>query len=89
VTPVDPENAVVQLCVAGVRAEQNGDGSHAGELYSQAWGARTNDLEASIAAHYVARAQPDPEARETPTDRRGVAAPQPRPRGQPWWAPRA
>jgi hypothetical protein len=61
---LDPENAVVKLCVAGVEAEQAGDGERAAELYRQAWDARTDDLEASIASHYLARVQADAAARQ-------------------------
>jgi hypothetical protein len=60
---VDPENGVVKLCVAGVQAEQAGDGEGAAELYRQAWAMHRNDLEASIAAHYLARVQADEGAR--------------------------
>lgn len=60
---IDPENGVVRLCVAGVQAEQAGDGERAAELYRQAWDARGTDLEASMAAHYLARVQADDRAR--------------------------
>ncbi|HEX6128588.1 MAG TPA: hypothetical protein VF071_06165, partial [Candidatus Limnocylindria bacterium] len=60
---IDPENGVVRLCVAGVQAEQAGDGERAAELYRQAWDARGNDVEASMAAHYLARVQADEGAR--------------------------
>lgn len=60
---LDPHNAVVRLCVAGVQAEQAGDGEGAAELYRQAWDAHVNDLEACIAAHYLARVQGDEIAR--------------------------
>lgn len=60
---LDPGNSVVGLCVAGVQAEQAGDGDGAAELYRQAWDAHRNDLEASIAAHYLARVQADDRAR--------------------------
>lgn len=60
---LDPENPVVRLCVAGVQAEQTGEGERAAELYRGAWDARSNDLEASIAAHYMARVQADERAR--------------------------
>ena len=60
---IDPENGVVRLCVAGVQAEQAGDGERAAELYRQAWDARDNDVEASMAAHYLARVQADEGAR--------------------------
>lgn len=57
------EGGVVRLCVSGVQAEQAGDGERAAELYRQAWGAHSNDLEASIAAHYLARVQADEDTR--------------------------
>jgi hypothetical protein len=60
---LDPENAVVRLCQAGISAELAGDGEGAAELYRRAWDARGNDLEASIAAHYLARVQADDRAR--------------------------
>jgi len=60
--PVDPENPVVKLCVEGLRAEGDGRGDDARSLFLQAWAARTDDLDACIAAHYVARHQ------LTPTD---------------------
>lgn len=56
---IDPDNPVVKLCVAGVQAEAAGDSEGAAVLYRQAWEARTDDLEASMAAHYVARAHAD------------------------------
>lgn len=60
---IDPENGVVRLCVAGVQAEQAGDGERAAELYRQAWDAHGSDVEASMAAHYLARVQADEGAR--------------------------
>ena len=59
---LDPENLVVKLCVAGMRAECEGRLDEAAELFQQAWTARQDDLEACIAAHYVARHQSTPEA---------------------------
>ncbi|HYH82889.1 MAG TPA: hypothetical protein VEX86_24055 [Longimicrobium sp.] len=58
--PVDPENAVVKLCVDGLRAEGDGRGDDARALFQQAWGASADDLDACIAAHYLARHQPTP-----------------------------
>ena len=60
---IDLENDIVRLCVAGVQAEQAGYGERAAQLYRQAWDARGNDVEASIAAHYLARVQADDETR--------------------------
>ncbi|MES3035303.1 MAG: hypothetical protein V4813_14995 [Gemmatimonadota bacterium] len=55
----DLSNPVIALCVAGVARE--GTPSEALALYEQAWAARTDDFDASVAAHYVARLQPTPE----------------------------
>ena len=59
---LDPENLVVKLCVAGMRAEGEGQLDEAAALFQQAWAARQDDLEACIAAHYLARHQSTPEA---------------------------
>jgi hypothetical protein len=59
-TGLDPDNPVVRLCVAGMRAEGDGRLAEAAELFGQAWAARQDDFEACIAAHYVARHQPTP-----------------------------
>ncbi len=56
---VDPDNEVVKLCAAGIQAEMEGRHSEASRLYIQAWQQRTNDYEACIVAHYMARIQPD------------------------------
>jgi tetratricopeptide (TPR) repeat protein len=58
-TAIDPENPVVKLCAAGIRAEEAGDGERAAALYREAWDARSDEFEASMAAHYLARVQPD------------------------------
>ncbi len=59
---LDPANPVVLLCVHGMEAEQNGELARARELFEQAWSERTSDVEACIAAHYLARHQPDAQA---------------------------
>jgi hypothetical protein len=46
--------------MAGNQAEFDRRLADARALYSQAWDAATDDYEASIAAHYVARFEPDP-----------------------------
>ncbi len=51
----DLSNPVVALCVAGIQVE--GNKPEALALYEQAWAARTDDFDASIAAHYLARLQ--------------------------------
>jgi hypothetical protein len=55
---IDPTNPVVALCAAGMECE--GDPAAALRLFEQAWAARTDDYDAAIAAHYVARHQPTP-----------------------------
>ena len=59
--PLDPDNPIVRLCVAGMRAEGEGRLDEARDLFGQAWAARQDALEACIAAHYVARHQDSPE----------------------------
>jgi hypothetical protein len=51
----DVTNPVVAFCVAGV--EREGTPAAALALYEQAWAARTDDFDASVAAHYLARLQ--------------------------------
>jgi len=57
---MDPDNPVIRLCVQGVEAEQQQRLDDARALYENAWRAARNDVEACIAAHYIARAQPEP-----------------------------
>lgn len=54
---IDPTNPVVALCAAGMAVE--GDSDAAQRLFAQAWDARTDDYDASIAAHFIARHQPN------------------------------
>ena len=56
----DLENPVVQLCAAGMQVD--GEPAKALALFEQAWDARRDDLDASIAAHFVARHQATPRA---------------------------
>lgn len=58
---MDPDNPVIKLCIAGTQAEFKGNMDEACVLYHQAWEASTDDYEACIAAHYVARCQTSPE----------------------------
>jgi hypothetical protein len=58
---IDPDNQVVKLCAAGIGAEMAGRRDEASKLYRNAWDAKTNDFEACIAAHYLARLQKTPE----------------------------
>lgn len=52
---IDPANIVVALCVAGMAAEGTPD--IAARLFERAWAARSDEYEAAIAAHFVARHQ--------------------------------
>lgn len=57
---MDPNNPVVRLCAAGMQAEAAGHREQARALFEEAWARSADDYERSIAAHYVARHQPDP-----------------------------
>ena len=54
---MDTNNPVIQLCMSGTRAEFEHRIDDARALYQQAWDAHTDDYDACIAAHYVARFQ--------------------------------
>src|SRR4051812_25676125 len=58
---IDANNPVVALCAAGMAIE--GDADAARRLFEQAWDARTDDYDASIAAHFIARHQPNEDDR--------------------------
>lgn len=59
---IDIRNRVVQYCIEGSQAELAGRKDVALQCYQAAWDAATDDTEACIAAHYLARHQPTPEA---------------------------
>ena len=54
---MDTNNPVIQLCIQGAQAEFEHRLDDAKSLYQQAWEFHTDDYEACIAAHYVARFQ--------------------------------
>lgn len=56
----DLDNPVVRLCSAGMQVD--GEPEKARALFEQAWNARRDDFDASIAAHFVARHQATAEA---------------------------
>lgn len=58
---MDPENPIVKLCVEGMKAEGAGRLDEARALFTRAWESHTDDWEACIAAHYLARHQPTPQ----------------------------
>ena len=53
---IDGDSVVARLCAAGMAVD--GDGVAASALFRQAWDARRDDYEASIAAHFLALHQP-------------------------------
>ena len=57
--PIDLNNPVVALCAAGMAAE--GTPAEARAFFERAWAARRDDYDACIAAHYLARHQPNAE----------------------------
>jgi len=58
---MDLNNPVIRLCIEGTHSEFEGRKDDACELYRQAWEAATDDYDACIAAHYVARCQESPQ----------------------------
>ena len=59
---MDPDNPVIRLCTRGMEAEQAQRPDDARALFQQAWDARSSDYDGCIAAHYLARHQPDDHA---------------------------
>lgn len=57
---MDLSNPVLKLCQEGMQAEAEGRLPDAQALFEQAWAARTDDYDACVAAHYLARRQDDP-----------------------------
>jgi len=58
---MDTKNPVVRLCAEGMELEGR-DPAVAKRRFDEAWGLASNDYEACVAAHYVARHQETPEA---------------------------
>jgi hypothetical protein len=58
---IDPDTPVVALCAAGMAIE--GDIAAAHGLFEQAWQARRDAYDATIAAHFLGRLQPTAELR--------------------------
>ena len=59
----DIQNEIVILCSEGMTMEGEGKSAGALALFETAWATASNDFEKSIAAHYVARHQPDTEGK--------------------------
>jgi hypothetical protein len=53
----EPQNEIVNLCIASTQAEYRGEMDLAHELVQQAWDQAQDHFEACIAAHYLARYQ--------------------------------
>ncbi|RYU94815.1 hypothetical protein [Emticicia agri] len=53
----DPSNRIVQLCAEGMNAEFEGRLEASEKLFKQAWESASDNFEAFIAAHYIARRQ--------------------------------
>jgi hypothetical protein len=58
--PFDATNPVVALCAEGMAVE--GTPAEALRLFERAWAIRSDDFDAAVAAHFLARHQPTPEA---------------------------
>ena len=58
--PIDPDNPVVRLCAEGMQLEQARRVDEARTTFDRAWTEARDDFEACIAAHFVARHEPDP-----------------------------
>jgi tetratricopeptide (TPR) repeat protein len=54
---IDPNNPVVKLCAEGIAIEMTGRTTEAMNLYRRAWEVRSDDYDACIAAHFLARLQ--------------------------------
>ena len=57
----ETDSPVTRLCAAGMAVD--GDPAAAHAFFLQAWSARRDDFDASVAAHFMARHQPTPAAR--------------------------
>ncbi len=54
---MESNNPVITLCVEGIWAETENRFDDARQCYQQAWDSCTDEYEACIAAHYLARSQ--------------------------------
>ncbi|MDX6743912.1 hypothetical protein [Actinocorallia sp. A-T 12471] len=58
---MNTDNPVTILCAQGMRAEAEGRPAAAAALFRQAWNTATDDYDACVAAHYLARHQTTPQ----------------------------
>lgn len=56
-TQFDPNNRIVQLCIAGMGMEDGGKPDEASRLFQSAWSEADNEFEKFLAAYYIARHQ--------------------------------
>lgn len=56
----NPSNPTVRRCLQALDLEEQGQIDEAKTVFQQAWHDATNDFERFIAAHHIARHQPDP-----------------------------
>lgn len=56
---MDTDDPAVALCAEGMRAEAQGDPAAARAAFGRAWEASVDTYGAVVAAHYLARHQPD------------------------------
>ncbi|MCZ4084647.1 hypothetical protein [Streptomyces antarcticus] len=59
---MNTDQQTVRLCAQGMAAEAEGRDDDARDLFREAWDSAGDDYEACVAAHYLARQQPTPEA---------------------------
>lgn len=59
---MNTDQQTVRLCAQGMAAEAEGRDGDARDLFREAWDSAGDDYEACVAAHYLARQQPTPEA---------------------------
>ncbi|HKR67010.1 MAG TPA: NAD(+)--rifampin ADP-ribosyltransferase [Thermoanaerobaculia bacterium] len=55
----NPTHPIVQLCLRGLASAEKGEPEEARRLYLQAWTEAASDFERFLAAHFIARQQPD------------------------------
>lgn len=60
---MDTSNPIVELCARGMAAEATDGADAARGLFQEAWERRSDDFDACVAAHYLARHQPSAEER--------------------------
>lgn len=58
---MDLNSRTARLCIEGTQAEFARRIDDARGLFMAAWGARANDYDATMAAHYVAHLETDPD----------------------------